>query len=99
MSVTPHDTTAGTPIADDGSRRLRRRLRPLYLAAVLQGFTLWVPVEKLFLSEIGFDAATELLSRWRRPAGDPRGRELGGNRLIGRSGRESSRQVRRIPPR
>jgi MFS family permease len=58
MSVTPHDTTAGTPIADDGSRRLRRRLRPLYLAAVLQGFTLWVPVEKLFLSEIGFDAAS-----------------------------------------
>jgi hypothetical protein len=96
MSVTPHDTTAGTPIADDGSRR---RLRPLYLAAVLQGFTLWVPVEKLFLSEIGFDAAKELLSRWRRPAADPRGRELGGNRLIGRSGRESSRQVRRIPPR
>jgi predicted MFS family arabinose efflux permease len=38
--------------------RLRRRLRPLYLAAMLQGMILWVPVEKLFLDEIGFDAAS-----------------------------------------
>ena len=37
---------------------LRRRLLPLYAAAGLQGFMLWTPVEKLFLSEIGFDAAT-----------------------------------------
>jgi MFS family permease len=36
--------------------RLRRRLRPLYLATVLQGVILWVPVEKLFMTEIGFDA-------------------------------------------
>lgn len=37
--------------------RLNRRLRPLYVAAGLQGFMLWTPVEKLFLNEIGFDAA------------------------------------------
>jgi MFS family permease len=37
---------------------LRRRLLPLYVAAALQNFGLWVPIEKLFMSEIGFDAAT-----------------------------------------
>jgi len=37
---------------------LRRRLLPLYTAAGLQGFMLWTPVEKLFMNEIGFDAAT-----------------------------------------
>jgi predicted MFS family arabinose efflux permease len=37
---------------------LARRLLPLHVATALQGFMLWVPVEKLFLSEIGFDAAT-----------------------------------------
>ncbi len=37
---------------------LRRRLLPLYAAAGLQGFMLWTPVEKLFMNEIGFDAAT-----------------------------------------
>jgi MFS family permease len=61
MSTTVDDTTSPVPGAgssDDGGVRLRRRLRPLYLAAVLQGFILWVPVEKLFLSEIGFDAAS-----------------------------------------
>lgn len=31
---------------------------PLYVAAVLQGFGLWVPIEKLFMNEIGFDAAS-----------------------------------------
>jgi predicted MFS family arabinose efflux permease len=34
-----------------------RRLLPLYAAAALQGFMLWTPIEKLFMSEIGFDAA------------------------------------------
>jgi MFS family permease len=38
--------------------RLRRRLLPLTVAVALQGFMLWVPVEKLFMIEIGFDAAT-----------------------------------------
>ena len=37
---------------------LRRRLGPLWIGTFLQGFALWVPVEKLFMSEIGFDAAT-----------------------------------------
>jgi MFS family permease len=36
---------------------LRRRLLPLHVAVALQGFMLWVPVEKLFMNEIGFDAA------------------------------------------
>lgn len=37
---------------------LARRLVPLQVAAFLQGVGLWVPVEKLFMTEIGFDAAT-----------------------------------------
>jgi len=37
---------------------LKRRLLPLQVAAFLQGVGLWVPVEKLFMTEIGFDAAT-----------------------------------------
>jgi MFS family permease len=32
-------------------------LRPLQVGAGLQGFMLWVPVEKLFQPQIGFDAA------------------------------------------
>src|SRR6266702_2514814 len=36
---------------------LARRLRPLQAGAGLQGFMLWVPVEKLFQTQIGFDAA------------------------------------------
>jgi hypothetical protein len=34
---------------------LRRRLRPLHVA--VEGFMLWVPIEKLFMNEIGFDPA------------------------------------------
>lgn len=36
----------------------RGRLVPLQLAAFLQAVGFWVPVEKLFMVEIGFDAAT-----------------------------------------
>jgi MFS family permease len=36
---------------------LRQRLRPLHAAVFLQGCMLWVPVEKLFQTGIGFDAA------------------------------------------
>jgi predicted MFS family arabinose efflux permease len=36
---------------------LRRRLLPLHVAVALQGFLLWVPVEKLFMTGIGFDPA------------------------------------------
>jgi MFS family permease len=37
---------------------LRKRLRPLHIGIALQGLLLWVPVEKLFMSGIGFDAAS-----------------------------------------
>ena len=43
---------------DPAVAALRRRLRPLHAAVFLQGFMLWVPVEKLFMTEIGFDAAS-----------------------------------------
>jgi predicted MFS family arabinose efflux permease len=33
---------------------LKGRLRPLYLAVFLQGFLLWLPVEKVFMNQIGF---------------------------------------------
>src|SRR5688500_18115164 len=36
----------------------RERLRPLTIAVFLMGFMLWVPVEKLFMTEIGFDPAS-----------------------------------------
>lgn len=39
-------------------RALTRRLRPLQVGAGLLGFMLWVPVEKLFQTGIGFDAAS-----------------------------------------
>src|SRR5712691_8719701 len=38
--------------------RVRRRLRPLYVSAWILGVNFWVPVEKLFLSHIGFTAAS-----------------------------------------
>ena len=37
---------------------LRRRLLPLYAAAFLGALALWVPIEKLFMTTIGFDAAS-----------------------------------------
>ncbi|HEU5266157.1 MAG TPA: MFS transporter [Jatrophihabitans sp.] len=39
-------------------RTLARRLVPLQVAVGLQGFILWVPVEKLFMTQIGFTART-----------------------------------------
>jgi len=42
----------------DADKRLARRLLPLTVAVALQGFLLWVPVEKLFMTDIGFDAAS-----------------------------------------
>jgi MFS family permease len=41
-----------------GPRTLTRRLLPLQLGVALQGLILWVPIEKLFMTEIGFDAAS-----------------------------------------
>ena len=40
-----------------GPRTLTRRLLPLQIGVALQGLILWVPIEKLFMTEIGFDAA------------------------------------------
>jgi MFS family permease len=37
---------------------ISRRLRPLYAASFFQAFALWVPIEKLFMTSIGFTAAT-----------------------------------------
>jgi MFS family permease len=37
---------------------LGKRLAPLYVAVGLQGFMLWVPVEKLFMNEIGFNVTS-----------------------------------------
>ena len=38
-------------------RVVRSRIAPLYAAAFLQNVALWVPIEKLFMTSIGFDAA------------------------------------------
>lgn len=38
--------------------RLTKRLLPLYIASFAQWLTLWVAIEKLFMVEIGFDAAS-----------------------------------------
>ena len=39
-------------------RSLGRRLLPLQIGVGLQGLILWVPIEKLFMTQIGFDAAS-----------------------------------------
>src|SRR6185437_2184693 len=39
-------------------RTLAWRLVPLQIGVALQGLILWVPIEKLFMTEIGFDAAS-----------------------------------------
>jgi MFS family permease len=39
-------------------RLLRRRLGPLYGAVLLQNLALWVPIEKLFMTTIGFSPAS-----------------------------------------
>lgn len=39
-------------------RTLARRLVPLQIGLGLQGFMLWLPIEKLFQTQIGFDAAS-----------------------------------------
>jgi MFS family permease len=39
-------------------RTLARRLLPLQIGMALQGLILWVPIEKLFMTKIGFDAAS-----------------------------------------
>ena len=41
-----------------GPRTLTRRLLPLQIGLALQGLILWVPIEKLFMTDIGFDPAS-----------------------------------------
>jgi hypothetical protein len=49
-------TTTETEVATP--RTLSRRLLPLQVGVGVQGLLLWVPVEKLFQTQIGFDAAS-----------------------------------------
>jgi predicted MFS family arabinose efflux permease len=53
--MTSVDVTQDTPRVP---RTLGRRLLPLQVGVGLQGAMLWVPVEKLFQTQIGFDAAS-----------------------------------------
>src|SRR5580698_6634925 len=53
----PAGAAPGLPQADPATR-VRKRLRPLYLAGFFLGVNFWAPVEKLFLSHIGFTTAT-----------------------------------------
>ena len=46
--------TAGVAVPARGLG-IEARLRPVYLAAFLQNVALWVPIEKLFMTDIGFD--------------------------------------------
>ncbi len=52
--MTSTETESARPV----TRPLARRLSPLLLSTFAGGVMLWVPVEKLFLSEIGFTPAT-----------------------------------------
>jgi MFS family permease len=45
-------------LSELGSRALGRRLLPLYAASFLQALALWVPIEKLFMTTIGFTSVT-----------------------------------------
>ncbi len=53
----PTGDALGPPQAD-AAARVRKRLRPLFVAGFFLGISFWAPVEKLFLSRIGFTAAT-----------------------------------------
>jgi MFS family permease len=50
-------TTRATSTRPD-RQLLRRRLLPLYAAVFLQNLALWVPIEKLFMTTIGFSPAS-----------------------------------------
>jgi hypothetical protein len=53
-----YPVTAGSTMNAATPRTLARRLAPLQVAMAMQGLILWVPVEKLFMSEIGFTPAS-----------------------------------------
>jgi MFS family permease len=57
----PPEFAGSRPRGPTGSvcaMNLNRRLLPLQLAALFQNVALWMPVEKLFMSEIGVTAAS-----------------------------------------
>ena len=54
----PAGAALGPPREADAATRVRKRLRPLFVAGFFLGISFWAPVEKLFLSHIGFTAAT-----------------------------------------
>jgi MFS family permease len=56
-TATPTTTPTTTP-DHSSARNVSRRLAPLYVSAFVGGVALWIPVEKLFMSEIGFTPAT-----------------------------------------
>lgn len=47
---------AQAPVEAPRPNAVGRRLRPLLVVGGLQNFSLWVPVEKMFMNQIGFDA-------------------------------------------
>jgi Major Facilitator Superfamily len=49
--------TTATPTDSRSHLALARRLRPLQGGVALQSMLLWVPVEKMFMTQIGFNAA------------------------------------------
>jgi predicted MFS family arabinose efflux permease len=49
---------SGITLAEPAPPALARRLAPLRAGVMLQSFLLWVPVEKLFQTQIGFSAAS-----------------------------------------
>jgi predicted MFS family arabinose efflux permease len=60
MSVTtapPPPISASPAAAATAGAAVARRLRPLRLVMLLDGVALWVPVEKLFMTQLGFDTA------------------------------------------
>jgi len=52
------DAIIATTPKDPRGTAVGQRLRPLAVGIWLQGLLLWVPVEKLFMTDIGFDATT-----------------------------------------
>jgi hypothetical protein len=47
----------GMPFTKNINTVLHSRFRPLYVAAFFQGLVFWYPIEKLFMSTIGFNQA------------------------------------------
>jgi MFS family permease len=55
----PAPAAAASPVRT--ADPVARRLRPLRVALFLQGVAFWLPVEKLFMAQLGFDAAAVAL--------------------------------------